>query len=82
MPTAVLGVERCVGVAGGELPSMLRAKGLSRPAAAAAEELMPSGLGSGLDTTLISTSASEEDMFVCLLVCLFVYLCNCKCHLQ
>lgn len=72
MPTAVLGVERCVGVAGGELPSMLRAKGLSRPAAA--EALMPSGLGSGLDTTLISTSASEEDMFVSLFVCLFMFV--------
>lgn len=61
VPAAVFGVlERCVGVAGGELPSAERAGerasiGLSRAAA-------PKGLGSGLETTLISTSASEEDM--------------------
>lgn len=63
VPAAVFGVvERCVGVgvAGGELPSAERAgeraiSGLSRAAA-------PKGLGSGLETTLISTSASEEDM--------------------
>lgn len=59
VPAAVFGVERCVGVAGGELPSMERAEGLSRPLLMPAA---PNGLGSGLDTTLISTSASEEDI--------------------
>lgn len=57
MPAAVVGDDVVVGVLPLEGAGEAERKGVSLPLP------QPAGLGSGLDTTLISTSASEEDIW-------------------